>query len=223
MIVSTIKKLLPRWLKVLVRRTVKFFKYRYRRFAISRPVSRGEKIKIIVGAAETFQDGWYSTNEQWLDITDPADWRRVFDGRCLITHVVAEHVFEHLSFDECRKALANISSHMVDGGRLRIAVPDGYHPDQDYLSHVGIDGIGDDAADHKQLLNVDVLFQLFREAGFEARHLEGYDSEGNLVRNGYSTDDGSIQRSRDNASPDSRNKWGFVDADTSLIVDGVKA
>lgn len=223
MIVSTIKRLLPRWFKALVRRAVKFFKYRYRRFAISRPVSRGEKIRIIAGAAETFQDGWYSTNEQWLDVTDPVDWRRVFHGRRLITHVVAEHVFEHLTYDECRKALVNISSHMVDGGRARIAVPDGYHPDENYLRHVGINGIGADAADHKQLLNVDVLFKLFREAGFVPTHLEGYDSEGNLVRNSYSTDDGFIQRSRVNASPDSRNRWGFVDADTSLIVDGVKA
>lgn len=223
MIVYTIKGLLPRWFKALVRRAVKFFKYRYRRFAISRPVSRGEKIRIIAGAAETFQVGWYSTNEQWLDVTDPADWQRVFHGKRLIAHVVAEHVFEHLTYDECRKALANIFSHMVNGGRVRIAVPDGYHPDEDYLRHVGIDGIGTDAADHKQLLNVDVLFQLFREAGFEPTHLEGYDSEGNLVRNSYSTDDGFIQRSRSNASPDSRNKPGFVDADTSLIVDGIKA
>ena len=221
--VSALKRVLPIRLKVLLRRIIKFFKYRYRRFAISRPVSRGEKIRIIVGAAETFQDGWYSTNEQWLDVTDPADWQRVFNGRRLITHAVAEHVFEHLTYDECRKALANMFSHMVDGARVRIAVPDGYHPDEDYIRHVGIDGIGADAADHKQLLNVDALAQLFREAGFEPTHLEGYDSEGNLVRNSYSTDDGFIQRSRGNASPDSRNKWGFVDADTSLIVDGVKA
>lgn len=163
--VSALKRVLPIWLKDLLRRIIKIFKYRYRRFAISRPVSRGEKIRIIAGAAETFQVGWYSTNEQWLDVTDPADWQRVFHGKRLIAHAVAEHVFEHLTYDECRKALANISSHMVDGGRVRIAVPDGYHPDEDYLRHVGIDGIGGDAADHKQLLNVDVLFQLFREAG----------------------------------------------------------
>ncbi len=206
-----------------VRRTVKFFKYRYRRFAISRPVSRGGKIRIIAGAAETFRDGWYSTNEPWLDVIEPADRRCVFHGKRLITHVVAEHVFEHLTYDESRKARVSISYYRVDGGGLRIAVPDGDHPDEDYLRHVGINGIGADAADHGQLPDVDVVFQLFREAGFEPTHLEGYDSNGNLVRNSYSTDDRFIQRSRGNALLDSRNNWGFVDADTSLVVDGVKA
>ena len=107
MIVSTIKRLLQRWFKALVRQTIKSLKYRYRRLAISRPVSRGEKIRIIIGAAETFQDGWYSTNERWLDVTDPADWQRIFNGKRLITHVVAEHVFEHLTHDDCRRAPGN--------------------------------------------------------------------------------------------------------------------
>ena len=214
--------MLPTWFKIKIRLTIKFFKYRYRRLAIAKPVSRGEKIKVIVGAAETFQDGWYSTNEAWLDITSAADWQQVFKGKRLLTRVVAEHVFEHLTYGQCGRALANIFTHMVGGGRVRIAVPDGYHPDEEYLRHVGVNGIGADAADHKQLLNVDVLSQLFRDAGFKFVHLEGYDSKGNLVVNAYSVDDGYLQRSRDNASPDSRNKWGFVDADTSLIVDGVK-
>ena len=41
-------------------------------------------------------------------------------------HVGAEHVFEHLTWDEARAALANISQYLKDGGRIRIAVPDGY-------------------------------------------------------------------------------------------------
>ena len=135
---------------------------------------------------------------------------------------LAEHVFEHLTHDECRIALAHIGGHMKKGGRIRIAVPDGYHPDSDYLRHVGIDGIGDDAADHKQLLDVDTLGALLIEAGFRPRHIEGYDSLGRLVGKTYSVEDGFIHRSRANAAPNSASRWGFVDADTSLIVDGVK-
>jgi predicted SAM-dependent methyltransferase len=75
-----------------------------------------------------YQQGWYSTNQQWLDITKRSDWDKVFQGKRLITNVVAEHVFEHLTYDECRQALANMSAHMVDRARIRIAVPDGYHP-----------------------------------------------------------------------------------------------
>lgn len=176
-------------------------------------------MKIIVGAAETWQPGWYSTNEQWLDITREKDWQAVFKGKRLITHVVAEHVFEHLTPGQSRTALTLIAAHLVDGGRVRIAVPDGYHPDEDYLRHVGIGGIGDDAADHKQLLTVDSLSALLTEAGFRPHHIEGYDAGGTLVARGWSAEDGHIRRSRVNSL---NSPWSFVDADTSLIVDGVK-
>ena len=220
--IAYIKKILPKSLKVAMRKITKLIKYRYRRFAICSPVSRGEQIKIIVGAAETYQDDWYSTNEQWLDIADSADWQKVFHNKKIITHVVAEHVFEHLTLDECRKALSNINKFMTDGGIIRIAVPDGYHPNEEYLRHVGIGGIGDDAADHKQLLNIDILSELLRETGFEPVHLEGYDNMGKLIQRKFSIEDGYIYRSRLNASPETIRRWAFVDADTSLIVDGIK-
>ena len=221
--IATVKKLLPRWLKAPVRKAIKVVKYRWRRYRIAVPVARGDPLKIIVGAAETWQEGWYSTNEDWHDITKAEDWRAVFEGKRIITHVLAEHVFEHLTRDECRIALAHIGGHMKKGGRIRIAVPDGYHPDSDYLRHVGIDGIGDDAADHKQLLNVDTLGELLIDAGFQPCHIEGYDSLGRLVYKTYSIEDGFVYRSRANATPNSASRWEFVDADTSLIVDGIKA
>ena len=60
------------------------------------------------------------------------------------------------------------------------------------------------------------------EAGFLPLHVEGYDSHGRLIRNEYSADDGFVHRSRANETPEGRERWGFVDADTSLIVDGIK-
>jgi predicted SAM-dependent methyltransferase len=221
-LVSGIKKLLPRGFKRRLRDLAKYCRYRARRFVIAWPVARGECIKIIVGAAETSQPGWYSTNEQWLDIAKQADWDAVFSGRRLITHVVAEHVFEHLTYEECGWALANMSVHMAAGARIRIAVPDGYHPDPIYLAHVGIAGIGDDAADHKQLLNADILSGLLRDGGFEPTVIEGFTRDGRLITEPYSADDGSIRRSRVNNGAGAAATWTFVDADTSLIVDGVK-
>jgi predicted SAM-dependent methyltransferase len=218
---STVKRLLPTTVKRPVRNLIKFVKYRWRRFKIRRPVARGEKIKIIVGAAETYQQGWYSTNQQWLDITKRSDWDNVFLGKRLITHVVAEHVFEHLTYDECRQALANMSAYMVDGARIRIAVPDGYHPDPIYQAYVGIGGIGDGAADHKQLLDVDGLNSLLRESGFEPKMIEGYDSTRRLVLEPYSPNDGFICRSRANPSGGNAIR-NYIDRYTSLIVDGVK-
>jgi len=214
---SGLKRLLPLTLRERLRAVRKAVRYRYRRVAMARAVARGRPMKIILGAAETGQEGWRSTNEQWLDITRAEDWAAVFGGRKLLTHVVAEHVFEHLTEEGARRALGHIRAHMLPHGRLRIAVPDGYHPDPVYLRHVGIAGIGDDAADHKQLLNVDSLSRMMREAGFETVQVEGYGADGRLFAQSWSPQDGYIWRSRQNSPQGS---WDFVDAATSLIVDG---
>lgn len=220
---AAFKKLLPASVKKPIRLGIKAVKYNYRKVVIKQALKSEETLKIIVGAAETYQDGWYSTNEQWLDITNAEHWRELFVGRVCLTHVVAEHVFEHLTYEESEEALKQIYNHMLLGGRMRIAVPDGYNPDPVYLKHVGIGGIGDDAADHKQLLNVDVLTRLFEDGGFKARHLEGYKADGTLVQEDYSTQDGYIMRSRMHCDEAVRAKWAFPDADTSLIVEGFKA
>lgn len=214
-----IRRLAPTWVKLLARKTIKFFKYRYRRVLIYYAIRQADSLKLILGAAETYQEGWYSTNEQWLDITKPEDWKRIFNNKKLITHIVAEHVFEHLTREECLIALKNISDYLVDCGRIRIAVPDGYHPNESYLNYVGVGGIGDDASDHKQLLNIDTLSEILIESGFKPVHIEGYDSKGNLIESQWQADDGFIRRSRVNKA---NNPWGFIDADTSLIVDGIK-
>ncbi len=219
---SAVKRLIPRGIKQAGRNAIKAVKYRWRKQAIKRPIRNNEPIKIIVGAAETYQPGWYSTNEQWLDIVKQTDWDKVFKGKRLVTHVVAEHVFEHLTHAEARQALANIAACAVPGARVRIAVPDGYHPDPVYQAHVGIAGIGDDAADHKQVLNADVLADLLQEAGFQPKQVEGYDKSGKLIAETYSQADGYIRRSRVNRKTGKPSAWNFFDADTSLIVDGIK-
>ena len=222
-LISSLKKILPTGLKKPVRKGFKFIRYTYRRAMITIPVMRNEPIRIILGAAETSQAGWYSTNEQWLDITRADHWKNIFGGKRILTHMVAEHVFEHLTYEECQRTLKNIADHMEKGGRMRIAVPDGYNRNPEYLRHVGIGGIGDDAADHKQLLTIDILTRLLSEAGFAVTHVEGYTSGGELIQNPYSKEDGFIWRSRVNHTlQDNQKPWSFPDAQTSLIVDGVK-
>lgn len=219
---NALRKILPPAVKKPVRAGIKLCKYTYRRQKIRLPVAANKNIKIIVGAAETYQKGWFSTNEQWLDITKETDWKNVFQGKPLLTHVVAEHVFEHLTPQQAADALQHIHRHLRPGGRVRIAVPDGYNPDEDYIRHVGIAGIGDDAADHKQLLNVDTLSNLLQESGFETVHVEGYNKDGQLVQNAYDISEGFIMRSRTNPSIAQDSPWSFPDSNTSLIVDGIK-
>ncbi len=220
---NLLKTLLPVGLRQRLRLAQKSVVYFSRRQGIRIPVAASQPIKIIVGAAMTHQAGWYATNEQWLDITRGTHWQRVFHGKALVTHVLAEHVFEHLTPDETRSTLRNMAKHMVPGGRVRIAVPDGYHPDPSYIRHVGIAGIGADAEDHKQLLNSDSLRQYLEEAGFQATLQEGYQSDGVLVQTALQGEHGLVVRSRSNArTMAGRAGWAFIDADTSLVVDGCR-
>jgi predicted SAM-dependent methyltransferase len=220
---SMLKAAMPGSVRRELRLAQKAVVYLSRRQSIRFPVAANRPLQIIVGAAMTHQEGWYSTNEQWLDITREDHWREVFHGKALLTRVLAEHVFEHLTPDETRRALGLVARHMRSGGRIRIAVPDGYHPDPTYLRHVGIGGIGADAEDHKQLLNCDSLMQYLREAGFSADLKEGYRRHGELVQTPLDLDDGLVVRSRSNASTMAgRAGWDFADANTSLVVDGMR-
>lgn len=219
---NTLKAAIPSGVRRAIRRMQKAVVYFSRRQIIRLPVVRDGPIRIIVGAAMTRQDGWYSTNEQWFDITNEAHWLHVFRRKVLLTHVLAEHVFEHLTPDETRTALRHVARHMRTGGRIRIAVPDGYHPDATYLRHVGVGGIGPDAADHKQLLNSDTLMQYLQEAGFVPVLREGYRRDGELVQQPLEPEVGQVIRSRSNPkNMAGRAGWDFLDANTSLVVDGV--
>lgn len=212
----------PVWVKSSARKLRKACRYRWREWTLRRPVRQGKVIKIIVGAAETWRSGWYATNEQWFDIASKADWAKNFRGKFLLSHVVAEHVFEHLTPAETEIALEQIAKHLLPGGRLRIAVPDGYHPDPIYRAHTCVGGIGDDASDHKQVFNVDSLTEVLESAGLKCIHVEGYRNDGQLILTSYSTDDGYIWRSRLNRADSVKLPWRFPDSDTSLIVDAVK-
>ncbi|MFW8744742.1 hypothetical protein [Mesorhizobium japonicum] len=223
MIKSFLKNIIPNSIRYRFRQYQKITVYFWRRQRIRLPVATGSQIKIIIGAAMTSQKGWFSTNEQWLDITKPEDWRHVFHGKALLTHVLAEHVFEHLTEEGMYFALRLINQHMKSGGRIRIAVPDGNHPDPRYIRHVGIGGIGADAEDHKQLINCNLLMKALDASGFSPKLMEGYQDNGDLVAMPIDIESGVIVRSRSNhLSMASRSGWAFPDANTSLIVDGIK-
>jgi predicted SAM-dependent methyltransferase len=218
--VTMAKGFLPASLRRMIRGVIKKIRYRFRLYKIQSAIRKSNGLKIIVGAAESHQKGWFSTNEQWLDITKEIDWIRLFRGKTILTHVVAEHVFEHLTPNETHKALCNICRHLNDGGRIRIAVPDGYNPSEEYIEHVRVGGRGDDAADHKQLMDQDSLKKYLMDAGLSSIEVvEGYDKDGFLTSNSWSSENGYIRRSRQN---EDSVDWGFPDASTSLIVDAWK-
>lgn len=214
------KKILPIYLRRFIRQIIKSIRYWWRQILIKRAVKKNKTLKIILGAAETSQQGWYSTNEQWLDIAKSDDWGKIFNKRYIVKNMVAEHVLEHLNSEDVQSALRNIHKHLIENGRLRIAVPDGYNPSEEYIEHVKVGGCGDDAEDHKQLFNRDSISKLLKEAGFEqVLIIEGYDAEGKLTVKEWGEQNGYIRRSRQNLE---EHNWSFPDACTSLIVDAIK-
>jgi len=217
-----IKAILPNSARSIIKRLLEFIKYNYRYWKLKFALLYKKEIKIIIGSNNTYQKKWYATNESWLNITKEQDWEIIFKKKVIISNILAEHVFEHLSYDECIKALKIINKYMVKNSKIRIAVPDGYNPDPIYLKNVDINGTGDGADDHKQLLNKDILFEILFKSSFKPQLIEGYDVNKKLHLEKYSIEDGFVKRSRQNNDPNLEKEWGFKDSKTSLIIDGIK-
>jgi len=222
---SFYRKLIPNFVRRLNRKVLKRIVYLFRFYYLRVSLISKKNVKIILGAALTSQEGWFSTNEQWLDITNSQHWERIFNGKSKIECAIAEHVFEHLTKKEMRIALQQIHNHLVHGGNLRIAVPDGNHPDPIYRKYTGINGIGADASDHKQFIKFEFLKHELEKIGFSVNLVEGYDNLGNLKINKINKEFGKVIRSRFNVRNDtSKNNfgWDFPDSNSSLIVDAQK-
>ena len=84
--------------------------------------------RIIVGAQSTRQFGWIPLQQYDLDIRDERNWARRFSPNSL-NAVLAEHVLEHLTYDEAAEAARNCFRYLKPDGYFRVAVPDGFHPE----------------------------------------------------------------------------------------------
>ena len=136
----------------------------------------------------------------------------------IINKILAEHVFEHLTARDLSLVLGNFYKYSTEDVNIRIAVPDGNHPDPDYIQLVKPEGKGKDSRDHKFLFDYNTLTEAFKNYGFKPKLIEYWDENGNFY-SGYTNDDkGFIKRSFIN---DSRNNNGKPTY-TSLIVDFFK-
>jgi predicted SAM-dependent methyltransferase len=173
--------------------------------------------RVLIGAGSTKFDGWTSTEKNWLDLSRRAEFRRYWKPGT-VTAFCAEHVWEHLDDATARAGIAHCFEFLRPGGTLRIAVPDGYHPNAEYREWVRPGGTGPGADDHKILHTHKTLLPMFDAAGFRARLVEWWDESGHFHSVDWSPEQGPILRSAKN---DKRNADGVLHY-TSLIVDGVK-
>ncbi|MBI4947285.1 MAG: hypothetical protein HY840_12900 [Bacteroidetes bacterium] len=174
--------------------------------------------KFNIGAGKfCFENGWFCTDRDSLDITKSSEWKKYLKFLSL-NNIVAEHVWEHLSDTNTEQANKNCFYFLKRGGVLRIAVPDGYNPNKDYIEWVKPGGSGEGADDHKILYNYKILKQRLEAVGFKVSLLEYWDEQGEFHFIEWTDEGGHVRRSR---RYDARNKDGKLNY-TSLIVDAVK-
>ncbi|WLR46479.1 SAM-dependent methyltransferase [Halobacillus litoralis] len=180
-----------------------------------------DSIRVVIGAGEHSNNpNWIETQESELDLLNVEDWKRKFEENSLDA-LLAEHVWEHLTYQEGKEAAVNCLTYLKSNGYIRCAVPDGYFPDEEYQEGVQVGGPGPSdhpAASHKIVHNYKTLSAMFEEAGFEVRLLEYCNDDGEFIYNDWDEKRGYIYRSKRFDHRNRNGNLGFV----SVIVDAVK-
>ncbi len=221
---SSTKKLA--WLPDSIRKPLVIIRNNYRRRMHQRALRcalHGQRIKrIIVGASNTEFEGWEPTNQDVLNLLVESDWFACLKPNSLDA-ILAEHVWEHLTQNEAVVAAKNCYKFLKPGGYLRVAVPDGLHPDPDYIEWVRPGGNGPGADDHKVLYTYDTFRKVFAAAGFDVSLCEYYDERGEFHATDWDPAAGMIRRSKrfDKVTFD-RSKSGKGFDFTSIIMDAIK-
>ena len=191
------------------------FKKKIKRILFLLAIKKAKRVAI--GSASVTQKGWISTNIEDLDLTSKDDFYKYWEPNTL-EGFFAEHVWEHLTLEEGIKASKNCYEFLKKGGSLRIAVPDGLHPDRKYIDYVKPGGTGNGSEDHKILYTYKTLGSSLREVGFRIELLEYWDENKDFHYQPWDADQGLVRRSM---SYDWRNVRGKLNY-TSIIVDAIK-
>jgi len=179
-----------------------------------------DEIKVVIGAGEYNNNpGWIHTQEDELNLIDINTWKGRFDNHS-ITAILAEHVWEHLTYEEGVNAAQLCFQFLKPSGYIRCAVPDGFFPNEDYQNIVKVGGPGPKdhpAASHKIVHTYRTLTKLFEEVGYKVNLLEYCDEGGNFHFNDWNPEDGVIFRSK-KFDPRNQDRLRFP----SIILDATK-
>ncbi len=192
------------------------FKKPYSQYQLS-TYDPAKPVKLIIGSGYTFSKGWLHTDIETLDILKASDWAAYFPENS-VDRILAEHVWEHFSVADGQLAFRNCHTFLKPGGVLRVAVPDGFHPNPEYIDMVKIGGTGNGADDHKVLYNYRLMSAFLQDIGFRVKPVEYFDEQGEFHKNPWRVEDGMVLRS---AEHDQRNQGGEL-VYTSLIIDAEK-
>lgn len=184
-------------------------------------INTKEAIKVVVGAGEYSNNpDWIQTQESELNLLNEDHWKSRFKVNS-IEAILAEHVWEHLTYEEGKAAALNCFNYLKPSGYIRCAVPDGYFPDKDYQKGVQVGGPGPSdhpAASHKIVHNYKTLKSMFEQAGYKVNLLEYCNENGEFIYNNWDEKEGFIYRSKRFDHRNAEGELGFV----SVIVDAIK-
>lgn len=180
-----------------------------------------DNLKVVIGAGEYSNNpGWIETQEEELSLLNVETWQNKF-AEGSITAILAEHVFEHLTYEEGVEAAKLCYRYLKPSGYVRCAVPDGYFSDEAYQQMIQVGGPGPcdhPAASHKIVHNYHTLSNMFKTAGFKIKLLEYCDEDGVFHANEWHKKDGVIFRSKKCDPRNQGDKLVFP----SLIIDAIK-
>lgn len=179
---------------------------------------RTKPVKMVVGSMYSLYKGWIHSDIETLNLLKKSDWDKYFTENS-IDRILAEHVWEHLTPEEGQLAFNNCYYYLKPGGVLRVAVPDGFNPSEEYINYVKPGGTGNGADDHKLLYNYQIMSGFLQNAGFRVELLEYFDENGQFHKAPWNPEDGMIRRSADHDSRNQGGKLGY----TSLIIDAHKS
>lgn len=179
-------------------------------------IFNNDKVKLNLGCGRKKYFDWINLQQNQLDITKETDWYNNNIKPDQVYRILMEHVFEHLNDNDRHLAIQNFKKFIQKSyGAIRIAVPDGNHPNPQYIEQVAVCGSGKSAHDHKFLYNYQNLTSLFQDYGFDYNLLEYFDNNGDFHYSDWDVKDGFIKRS---SKFDKRNKNCKLSY-TSLIID----
>lgn len=212
-----------RLFKRFLKKMYVYFRDASNKHILKQHIKRGDELRIIVGASgegigtTVIQDGWISTDIGYFDMLNIDHWQEYFMNN-KPKAILAEHVWEHLTPQQGKRAAQYCYDYLQDKGYVRLAIPDGNHPDPKYIENVKVNGTGPGSEDHKVLYNYETISQIFSETGFQIKLLEYFDNQSIFHAQAWDIKNGMIHRSKDY---DRRNQDGQLRY-TSIIIDAIK-
>lgn len=178
-------------------------------------------LRVVIGSGPYNNNpGWIQTQEGELNLLRRDDWVKRFKPNS-IAAILAEHVWEHLNYQEGVQAASICFEFVKPGGYVRCAVPDGYFQNEEYQKSVQIGGPGPashPAASHQIVYHYKSLTSVFETAGFKVQLLEYCDEKGQFHYQEWNEQEGFIYRSKRFDHRNTAGILGFV----SLIIDAKK-